>query len=169
MGGKTRRTSTIMAGAAFAAVPIIIVFHFPEIFHEGASRWCSQGLRQGQKKCNESQRPYEISGHSCPMHAMTTPVKYRRPSACAGVTEYLIGKKVTGVRRRFRPGECILSFRSERKALLEAVIAQAAGRMSRSSRTSPATTRATAWSCRPRRERGRDCIAAIPPIYSIIC
>ena len=51
------------------------------------------------------------------------------PERVRAFTEYLIGKKVTGVYVGGSSGECIYQSAAERKAVLEAVIEQAAGRI----------------------------------------
>ena len=51
------------------------------------------------------------------------------PARVRALTEYLIGKKVNGLYVGGSSGECIYQSVAERKAVLEAVIAQAAGRI----------------------------------------
>ena len=80
-------------------------------------------------------------------------------------TEYLIGKKVNGLYVGGSSGECIYQSVAERKAVLEAVIAQAAGRITVIAHVACNNTRDSMELAAHAESVGADCIAAIPPIY----
>ena len=81
------------------------------------------------------------------------------------LTEYLIGKKVNGLYVGGSSGECIYQSVEERKAVLEAVIAQAAGRITVIAHVACNNTRDSMALAVHAERAGADCIAAIPPIY----
>ena len=87
------------------------------------------------------------------------------PERVRAFTEYLIGKKVTGVYVGGSSGECIYQSVAERKAVLEAVIAQAAGRITVIAHVACNNTRDSMELAAHAESVGADCIAAIPPIY----
>ena len=80
-------------------------------------------------------------------------------------TEYLIGKGVNGLYVGGSSGECIYHSVPERKAVLEAVIAQAAGRIPVIAHVACNNTRDSMELAAHAQSVGADCIAAIPPIY----
>lgn len=81
------------------------------------------------------------------------------------LTEYLIGKKVNGLYVGGSSGECIYQSVEERKSVLEAVIAQAAGRITVIAHVACNNTRDSMALAVHAERAGADCIAAIPPIY----
>ena len=87
------------------------------------------------------------------------------PERVRAFTEYLIGKKVTGVYVGGSSGECIYQSVAERKAVLEAVIEQAAGRITVIAHVACNNTRDSMELAAHAESVGADCIAAIPPIY----
>ena len=87
------------------------------------------------------------------------------PERVRAFTEYLIGKKVTGVYVGGSSGECIYQSAAERKAVLEAVIEQAAGRITVIAHVACNNTRDSMELAAHAESVGADCIAAIPPIY----
>ena len=87
------------------------------------------------------------------------------PERVRAFTEYLIGKKVTGVYVGGSSGECIYQSVAERKAVLEAVIEQAAGRITVIAHVACNNTRDSMELAAHAESAGADCIAAIPPIY----
>ena len=87
------------------------------------------------------------------------------PERVRTFTEYLIGKKVTGVYVGGSSGECIYQSVAERKAVLEAVIEQAAGRITVIAHVACNNTRDSMDLAAHAESVGADCIAAIPPIY----
>ena len=80
-------------------------------------------------------------------------------------TEYLIGKGVNGLYVGGSSGECIYHSVAERKAVLEAVIEQAAGRITVIAHVACNNTRDSMELAAHAQSVGADCIAAIPPIY----
>ena len=87
------------------------------------------------------------------------------PDRARAFTEYLIGKGVNGLYVGGSSGECIYHSVEERKALLEAVIAQAAGRITIIAHVACNNTRDSMELAAHAESIGADCIAAIPPIY----
>ena len=87
------------------------------------------------------------------------------PERVRAFTEYLIGKKVPGVYVGGSSGECIYQSVAERKAVLEAVIEQAAGRITVIAHVACNNTRDSMELAAHAESVGADCIAAIPPIY----
>ena len=87
------------------------------------------------------------------------------PDRARAFTEYLIGKGVNGLYVGGSSGECIYHSVEERKALLEAVIAQAAGRITIIAHVACNNTRDSMELAAHAESAGADCIAAIPPIY----
>ena len=84
------------------------------------------------------------------------------PERVRAFTEYLIGKKVTGVYVGGSSGECIYQSAAERKAVLEAVIEQAAGRITVIAHVACNNTRDSMELAAHAESVGADCIAAIP-------
>ena len=87
------------------------------------------------------------------------------PARARAFTEYLIEKGVNGLYVGGSSGECIYHSVAERKALLEAVIAQAAGRVTIIAHVACNNTRDSMELAAHAESAGADCIAAIPPIY----
>ena len=87
------------------------------------------------------------------------------PDRARAFTEYLIGKGVNGLYVGGSSGECIYHSVEERRALLEAVIAQAAGRITIIAHVACNNTRDSMELAAHAESIGADCIAAIPPIY----
>ena len=87
------------------------------------------------------------------------------PDRARAFTEYLIEKGVNGLYVGGSSGECIYHSMEERKALLEAVIAQAAGRIPIIAHVACNNTRDSMELAAHAESVGADCIAAIPPIY----
>ena len=87
------------------------------------------------------------------------------PERARVFTEYLIGKGVNGLYVGGSSGECIYHSVAERKTLLEAVIAQAAGRITIIAHVACNNTRDSMELAAHAEAAGADCIAAIPPIY----
>ena len=87
------------------------------------------------------------------------------PARARAFTEYLIEKGVNGLYVGGSSGECIYHSVAERKALLEAVITQAAGRVTIIAHVACNNTRDSLELAAHAESAGADCIAAIPPIY----
>ena len=87
------------------------------------------------------------------------------PARARAFTEYLIEKGVNGLYVGGSSGECIYHSVAERKALLEAVIAQAAGRVTIIAHVACNNTRDSMELAAHAESAGADCIAAVPPIY----
>lgn len=89
------------------------------------------------------------------------------PARARAFTEYLIEKGVNGLYVGGSSGECIYHSVAERKALLEAVIAQAAGRVTIIAHVACNNTRDSMELAAHAESAGADCIAAIPRSTSI--
>ena len=87
------------------------------------------------------------------------------PARARAFTEYLIEKGVNGLYVGGSSGECIYHSVAERKTLLEAVIAQSAGRVTIIAHVACNNTRDSMELAAHAESAGADCIAAIPPIY----
>ena len=87
------------------------------------------------------------------------------PERVRGLTEYLIGKGVTGLYVGGSSGECIYQSVAERKLLLENVVAQAKGRIVIIAHVACNNTRDSMELAAHAESLGVDAIAAIPPIY----
>ena len=81
------------------------------------------------------------------------------------LTEYLIGKGVTGLYVGGSSGECIYQSVAERKLVLENVVAQAAGRIVIIAHVACNNTADSQELAAHAESLGVDAIAAIPPIY----
>ena len=87
------------------------------------------------------------------------------PQRVRDLTEYLIGKGVTGLYVGGSSGECIYQSVAERKLLLENVVAQAKGRIVIIAHVACNNTRDSMELAAHAESLGVDAIAAIPPIY----
>ena len=87
------------------------------------------------------------------------------PERVRDLTEYLIGKGVTGLYVGGSSGECIYQSVAERKLLLENVVAQAKGRIVIIAHVACNNTRDSMELATHAESLGVDAIAAIPPIY----
>ena len=87
------------------------------------------------------------------------------PQRVRDLTEYLIGKGVTGLYVGGSSGECIYQSVAERKLLLENVVAQAKGRIVIIAHVACNNTRDSMELADHAESLGVDAIAAIPPIY----
>lgn len=87
------------------------------------------------------------------------------PERVRDLTEYLIGKGVTGLYVGGSSGECIYQSVAERKLLLENVVAQAKGRIVIIAHVACNNTRDSMELAAHAESLGVDAIAAIPPIY----
>ena len=87
------------------------------------------------------------------------------PQRVRDLTEYLIGKGVTGLYVGGSSGECIYQSVAERKLLLENVVAQARGRIVIIAHVACNNTRDSMELAAHAESLGVDAIAAIPPIY----
>ena len=87
------------------------------------------------------------------------------PARARAFTEYLIEKGVNGLYVGGSSGECIYHSVAERKALLEAVIAQAAGRVTIIAHVACNNTADSVELAAHAEKCGVDAIASIPPIY----
>ncbi len=87
------------------------------------------------------------------------------PSRVRELTEYLIGKGVTGLYVGGSSGECIYQSVAERKLLLENVMAAAKGRIAIIAHVACNNTRDSMELAAHAESLGVDAIAAIPPIY----
>lgn len=87
------------------------------------------------------------------------------PERVRALTEYLIGKGVTGLYVGGSSGECIYHSVEERKLVLENVVAQAAGRIVIIAHVACNNTKDSMELARHAESLGVDAIASIPPIY----
>ena len=87
------------------------------------------------------------------------------PARARAFTEYLIEKGVNGLYVGGSSGECIYHSVAERKTLLEAVIAQAAGRVTIIAHVACNNTADSVELAAHAEKCGVDAIASIPPIY----
>ena len=87
------------------------------------------------------------------------------PERVRALTEYLIGKGVTGLYVGGSSGECIYQSVAERKLLLENVMAVAKGRIVIIAHVACNNTRESCQLAAHAESLGVDAIASIPPIY----
>ena len=87
------------------------------------------------------------------------------PGRVRAFTEYLIGKGVTGLYVGGSSGECIYHSLSDRRTVLENVMAAAAGRITVIAHVACNSTRDSMELAAHAEGLGVDAIAAIPPIY----
>lgn len=87
------------------------------------------------------------------------------PERVRAFTEYLIGKKVTGVYVGGSSGECIYQHPDERKAVLEAVMSEAKGKITVIAHVACNNTADSVELAAHAEKCGVDAIASIPPIY----
>ncbi len=87
------------------------------------------------------------------------------PEAVRKLARYLIGKGVDGLYVGGSSGECIYQSVSERKLLLENVMAEAAGKVTVIAHVACNNTRDSRELAAHAQSLGVDAIAAIPPIY----
>lgn len=87
------------------------------------------------------------------------------PEAVRKLARYLIGKGVDGLYVGGSSGECIYQSVSERKQLLENVMAEAAGKVTVIAHVACNNTRDSRELAAHAQNLGVDAIAAIPPIY----
>lgn len=87
------------------------------------------------------------------------------PDAVRALTDYLIGKGVTGLYVGGSSGECIYQSKEERKTVLENVMAVAKGRVTVIAHIACNNTADSQELAAHAESLGVDAIAAIPPIY----
>ena len=87
------------------------------------------------------------------------------PERVRAFTEYLIGKKVTGVYVGGSSGECIYQHPDERKQVLEAVMSEAKGKITVIAHVGCNNTADSVELAKHAESVGVDAIASIPPIY----